>query len=230
MGLAIHEALILFGLDRETGAWHSTRLDMGVASAVLSDLILLGAVDCDEAGLLRALPGRHLESEVLTRCLAQLAAAGSISLDDWVRSMAESDLTEAVAQELCRRKILRERKVRFLLVFAHSFYEELDGGPEREMRQRIETALAHPTESPDPFVHMLLSVADATGLLPQILDVEILLNQEPQADELPPQDSPADTSTDQFTDQLFHTTLRMEDERALAALERTKMNLYGGLA
>ena len=120
MGLAIHEALILFGLDRETGAWHSTRLDMGVASAV--------------------------------------------------------------------------------------------------------------TESPDPFVHMLLSVADATGLLPQILDVEILLNQEPQADELPPQDSPADTSTDQFTDQLFHTTLRMEDERALAALERTKMNLYGGLA
>lgn len=168
--LHLHEEVLLLALrdDKGTpahGAWHQ----QAIAAAVVAELLMQGRLGVEDSGrkqLLHALGDVVLGHELLDDFWAQVRDAPKpAALKTWLGRFAViRDLRERAARNLVDRGILRRDERTVLLLFKRTVYPEADGRPEEEIIGRLERALY--TEEPvDPGTAVLLSVADATGLL-----------------------------------------------------------------
>ena len=180
-GLLLYHEVALLSIDDETGAFCSGIHKLGVATAIVVELILrkrLTIVDAckNTVSVSTNSIGIGLLDEalgLLANCKHKLntqAAIGKIA--------TLPDLSGRVISELCDRKILRKEKRKVMWVFDKQVYPTVDGKAERAIRSRMAKLIFGQTTSQDRRSTLLVVMAEQLGLLKKNFDPDRLKRNE----------------------------------------------------
>jgi golgi phosphoprotein 3 len=138
------EELILVAVDAERRATcraGSAALSYGLAGAVLTELLLLGAV-VTERGLL-AVAGASTADELLDDALARIRASRARDVKGWVRALAgrSAGLHPRLVRRLVHAEVLREERRRVLGVVPVAHYAVADQVVLAGLRRRLRAGL-----------------------------------------------------------------------------------------
>lgn len=170
--LYLHEEIMLLTLRDEEGtiAQAGSMYQYAIGAAVLAELLLSQHITVDQSGKRKlvdlassAPPGDPL----LDHCLEKITAAKRrAALQTWVSRFASvKNLKHRVARQLCKRGILRADEDKVLLLFTRKIYPEVNPEPERELIERLKQAIFTEAADVDPRTVVLVSLANAAGLL-----------------------------------------------------------------
>jgi len=174
--LFLHEEILLLALRDEEGTIASgTMYQYAIGAALLAELLLSKRVEVEQTGkrkLVNFVSTSPLGEPLIDQCLEKVINAKRRAvLQTWVSRFAGiKNLKHRVAQQLCRRGILRADEDKVLLLFTRKIYPEVNTGPERELIRRLEHAIFTDTRDIDPRTVVLLSLANSTGLLKVVFD------------------------------------------------------------
>lgn len=170
--LKLHEELLMLSLRDKEGTFASTGiLDFAIGGALLSELLLLGKIEIDEVkkrkkliNLIDAGPTGH---PVLDECIDKLKGVKRrADLRTWVMRFARiKKLKHRVAEQLCRRGIVRETEDKVLLIFRRKIYPEINPGPENELVERMRIGIFTETRDIDPRTAIIIALASHADLL-----------------------------------------------------------------
>ena len=174
--LFLHEEILLLALRDEEGTIASgTMYQYAIGAALLAELLLSKRIEVEQSGkrkLVNLVSPSPLGEPLIDECLEKVGSAKRRAvLQTWVSRFAGvKNLKHRVAQQLCRRGILRADEDKVLLIFTRKIYPEINPGPERELIRRLEHAIFTDTRDIDPRTVVLLSLANSTGLLKIVFD------------------------------------------------------------
>src|SRR5262245_26750560 len=171
----LHEEVMLLALrDAEGTIAPGTMYQYALGGAVLAELLLNNRirVEASRKKLVNLVTSKQLGDPLLDECLEKIRSAKRrASLQTWVQRLAGMrKFKHRVAEQLCKRGILRADKDKVLLMFTRKIYPEIDPEPERQLVERLRTAIFTETTDVDPRIVVLLSLANSTGLLKAIFD------------------------------------------------------------
>ena len=178
MKLRFAEEITLLMLNDEDGEFVRVpgwSLQCAFAGAVLMDLALENRIDTDLKRLVLIDP-TPLGDDILDPVLARIAQATEThDARHWVEHIADyvEEIREGALAGLVKRGILRREEDRFLWVFKSRRYPIVDGEAEREVKLRIMEVLFG-NEIPDPRDIVLICLADACGILKELLSAREL--------------------------------------------------------
>ena len=178
MKLRFAEEITLLMLNDEDGEFVRVpgwSMQCAFAGAVLMDLALENRIDTDLKRLVLIDP-TPLGDELLDPTLARIAQATEThDARHWVDYLADQaeDIRETALARLVERGILRREEDRFLWVFQSRRYPVVDGEAEREVKLRIMEVLFG-NEIPDPRAIVIICLADACGILRELLSAREL--------------------------------------------------------
>ena len=170
--LRFAEEIVLLSLRDDDGKFVPvpvTSMQHALAGAVLMDLALENRIDTDPENLV-LIDSTPVGDSLLDPTLEMIAAGEQHDARFWVEQTArEADAIrdEALAR-LVERGILEQHDERFLWVFRSRRYPVIDGKEEREVKLRILGVLLS-DEIPDPRDIVIICLADACGILNQLL-------------------------------------------------------------
>ena len=170
--LRFAEEIILLTLRDEDGKFLSVpvaSMQHALAGAVLMDLALENRIDTDPENLV-LIDSTPVGDSLLDPTLEQIAAGEQHDARHWVEQTARQadEIREQALARLVERGILEQHDERFLWVFRSRRYPVIDGREEREVKLRILGVLLS-DEIPDPRDIVIICLADACGILPQLL-------------------------------------------------------------
>ncbi len=170
--LRFAEEIVLLLLRDDDGKFvtvPATSLQHALAGAVLMDLALENRIDTDPENLV-LIDSTPVGDSLLDPTLAQIAAGEQRDARYWVEQTARQaeDIREEALARLVERGILERHENRFLWVFQSRRYPMIDGTVEREVKLRIMGVLLS-DEIPDPRDIVIICLADACGILRQLL-------------------------------------------------------------
>jgi hypothetical protein len=170
--LFLYEEIMLLALRDKQGTIASGAMYRhAIGGAILAELLMSGRIGVDEsrknkkiADIIDTTPvGDPLIDEVLDK---MRTAKRRAALQTWVaRISGTKKLKQRVAEQLCKRGILRADEDKILLIFKRKTYPELDPGPEKKLIGRLHDAIFTDKKNLDPRTTVLVSLADSTGLL-----------------------------------------------------------------
>jgi Golgi phosphoprotein 3 len=169
--LLLHEELLLLALRDEKGTVHSRAGMLGIAlgGGILSELAMAERVRVteDKRPFVELVDRKRLGDDVLDDCLTRVRdARRRARAATWVSRFAQlSGLRNRVAAGLCRKRVLREDEDRVLWLFRRKLYPERDGRYEQRILTRMRKAIFSESQRVEPRTAMLVSLADAAGLL-----------------------------------------------------------------
>jgi hypothetical protein len=178
--LRLHEQILLLGLRDEHGGVESRAgmFNLALGGALLSELSLERRIDVglDKKKLVTAVGQGPLGDDVLDEALGRVERAKRRrSAAGWVSNFAGiRRLRHRVAENLCRRGVLRDSEQKILLLFTRKLYPTIDPEPERRLRAALTDAVTGDGEVRDARVSMLVALAHATGLLRVVFDRKTL--------------------------------------------------------
>jgi len=175
--LFLHEEILLLALRDKEGTIASgrTMYQYAIGAALLAELLLSKRIEVEQSGkrkLVNLVSMSPLGEPLIDECLEKVSNAKRRAvLQTWVSRFAGiKNLKHRVAQQLCRRGILRADEDKVLLLFTRKIYPEVDPVPEKELIRRLEHAIFTETRDIDPRTVVLLSLANSTGLLKIVFD------------------------------------------------------------
>ena len=167
--LFLHEEIMLLALHNEKGTIATSYPEYAIAGAVLAELILDGciSVGATRKQLVQLQNANPTGEPIIDACLAKMRIAKRrASLKSWVSRLAGiKNLKHKVAQQLCKRGILRANEDALLFIFTRKVYPEINSAPEREVVERIRAAIFADNNSLDPRTVVLISLANGVDLL-----------------------------------------------------------------
>jgi hypothetical protein len=170
--LSLHEQVLLLALRDEKGTLES-RAGMyayALGGAILAELLLAESIRIGEEKKqpVEAVASKTLTDPILEECRAAIAGAKRRkSAQAWVSRFAGiRRLKHKVAEELCRKGVLRGTEDQILLLFTRKIYPTTDPGPERHLVERMREAIFGDGEKLDPRVVLLVALAHAAQMLP----------------------------------------------------------------
>ena len=169
--LFLHEEILLLALRDEEGTIASgTMYQYAIGAALLAELLLSKRIEVEQSGkrkLVNPIVSTPLGYPLIDECLEKIFVAKRRAvLQTWVSRFAGiKNLKNRVAQQLCRRGVLRADEDKVLLFFTRKIYPEINPEPERELIERLRYAVLTDTDDIEPRTVVLLSLASSTGLL-----------------------------------------------------------------
>jgi Golgi phosphoprotein 3 len=169
--LFLHEEILLLALrDKEGTIAFGTMYQYAIGAALLAELLLSKRIEVEQSGkrkLVNLISSTPLGDPLIDKCLDKISGAKRrAALQTWVSRFAGTkNLKNRLAQQLCRRGILRADEDKVLLIFTRKIYPEINPEPERELIQRMRYAVLTDAVDIDPRTIVLLSLANSSGLL-----------------------------------------------------------------
>src|SRR5579875_3492101 len=167
--LTCAEELLLLAHDEKSGHFANLQdllMNTAIAGAVLMDLALINRVDTDLKALV-VLDRKATGEKLLDFALAAVPdKTTTIDALDALRKHGASLMDMAIAR-LCERGILKKQEGRVLWVFESRRYPLIDGKELQEVKKRIADLLLS-DEIPDPRDVVIISLAEACGLLRRV--------------------------------------------------------------
>lgn len=169
--LYLHEELLLIVLRDEEGTVDRRAgfYQYALAAGVLSELLLAGRITVtpDKKQYVEVADQRPLGDELLDECLSRMATAKRRErLQNWVTRIGnQSGLRHRVAQNLCRKGVLRADEDRVLWIFRRRIYPERDPRFERHLVERLRRAIFNDAPRVEARTLLLVALAHGTNLL-----------------------------------------------------------------
>ncbi len=188
--LWLHEEIMLLALRDEEGTIVSgTMYQYAIGGAVLAELLLNRRTVVDPGAkrkLVDLVDSTPLAEPLLDLCLEKIAAARRRApLQTWVSRFASvKNLKHIIARQLCDRGILRAEEDKVLLVFTRKIYPEVNPEPEQKLIERLRHALFTDTADVDPKTVVLVSLANAAGLLKVVFDKKQLKTRKARIEQM----------------------------------------------
>ena len=166
------EEIMLLLLRDEGGKFvqvSGSSLSHALAAGVLMDLAMENRIDTDTENLI-LVNAKPLGDKILDPTLSAIVKGEQRDARYWVEQTARrsDEIREAALARLVQRGILEQREDRFLWVFSSRRYPMVDGTAEREVKLRIMDVLLS-DEIPDPRDVVIISLADACGILRELM-------------------------------------------------------------
>jgi golgi phosphoprotein 3 len=171
--LTLADEIIVLMLRDDTGAINPARAasaNIAIAGGLLMELSLLGRIDTDLTSLFIVDPN-PVGDELLDHALGEIAAEPSKRSSVWWINqfgVRGGDLSGKVLGRLVEAGILREEDRQFLWVLSRRAYPKNSEREEREAKARLMSVIFD-DEVPTPRDTLLLSLADSTGVLDDML-------------------------------------------------------------
>lgn len=182
--LFLHEEILLLALQDAEGTIASgTWYQQAIGGAILAELLLSSRIRVDESGkrkLVELISSKPVGDPLIDECLEKVVAAKRrASPATWIgRFAAVKGLKNRLAEQLCRRGILRADEKTVLLIFTRRIFPEIDPEPERKLIERLCEAIFSEASEVDPRTVVLVSLANGTGLLDVVFDKKKLKARE----------------------------------------------------
>jgi Golgi phosphoprotein 3 len=176
--LTMLEEVVLLAVDERNGNLRSTR-EFGTAyalvGAVFFDLALSRKIDTDTETI-RIVDRTPTGNPITDRVLAQMSQRPDLlTVRDWIEELflQHDDLEGEALGSLIASGVLRHEKSKLLWIIDVERFPLVDNKPHQHVKLRLAHAIRS-NEIPDPRDIMLVSVAEACGLLGYILsDAEL---------------------------------------------------------
>jgi golgi phosphoprotein 3 len=170
-----HEAMLLALHPARGTVIRGTQYRYAIGGAVLAELLLNKRISLKpsrKTHLVEPVSTEPLGEPLIDRCLEKIdATKESINLQTWISRVAGAkNLADHVAQQLCKRDILRTRYGRVMLVFRRKIYVPADPEPRRELIERLRSAIFTDAMHIDPRTVILLSIVNSTSILSVLFD------------------------------------------------------------
>jgi golgi phosphoprotein 3 len=170
--LRLDQELLLLALhDRKGTHAFGSMMEIGLAGGIFTELVLAGHLRiatgaARRGGDLVEVVGRPPRTErLLLDAVERLEGSRRKAPKTAVASLARiKGIRRRVAEELCRKGVLREAEDRILVLFRRRIYPTVDPGPERDLVRRVRQALEG-AEEPDERTGALIALASVTGTL-----------------------------------------------------------------
>ncbi len=168
--LFLHEEIMLLSLrDKEGTIAGGTMYRYAIGGAILAELLLDGRITVEESKkkLVNLVSSKQVGDPVIDECLQRIGdAKRRASMKTWVTRFAGlKKLNHRVAEQLCRRGILRTDEDKVLLIFTRKIYPEVNPQSERQLTERLRKAIFTETTVLDPRTVVLVSLANGADLL-----------------------------------------------------------------
>ena len=169
--LHLYEEIMLLALRDEKGTIATSFPEQLIAGAILAELLLDGhlSVENSRKKLVDIKNRKKTGDPVIDECLEKIKMVKRpASLQTWVNRIAGiKQLRHKAARQLCDRKILRADEDKILLIFKRRIYPEIDPMPEKQLIDRLKSAIFTDQRDLDPRTTVLVSLASGTELLRQ---------------------------------------------------------------
>jgi len=188
--LYLHEEIMLLALRDEEGTIASgTMYQYAIGAAVLAELLLSQRIIVDQSNkkkLVDLVGSTPFGEPLLDRCLEKITTAKRrAALQTLVSRFAGvKNLKHIVARSLCQRGILRADEDKVLLIFTRKIYPEVNPEPERELIERLRNAIFTDASDVDPRTVVLVSLANAAGLLKIVFDKKMLKTRKKRIEQI----------------------------------------------
>lgn len=169
--LFLHEEIMLLALRDEEGTIAlGCTYQYAIGGAVLAELLLhkrIGVEESKKKKLVSLVSSKPVGEPLIDECLEKISSAKRrASLQTWVSRVAGlKNLKHRVAEQLCKRGILRADEGNVLLIFTRKFYPEANPEPERKLIERLRKAVFTNTQDVPPRTVVLVSLTNSAGLL-----------------------------------------------------------------
>lgn len=174
--LHIYEEIFLLALrDKEGIPFATVNYRHAVAGAILAELLMKQIVAVESKSRVKYLKINRLSKtgdELIDECIAKISGAKRrAQLKSWVQRFVHLPrMKTRIAQQLCRKNILREEEGRVLFIFKNHIYPEVDPRPEKQIITKIEKAVFGNATEVEPEVVILISICKSVGLLNKLFD------------------------------------------------------------
>jgi len=186
--LFLYEEIALLSFHDDRGTVLTQNFGYAVASAILAELLLDGCIKIENGKkpLVTLIGDFNSEDPVIAEALLKITQAKrKTQIKTWVERIAGiKQLKRKVAQSLCSKGILQEEKGRVLFVFNRTLYPEIDSKPEALLVQRLENAIFSDDAIVDERTAIVISIANAIGLLPCIFEKKQLKQRKKRIEQI----------------------------------------------
>lgn len=188
--LFLHEEIMLLALRDEEGTIApGTMYQYAISGAVLAELLLNERIGIDEfkkKKLINVVSSTQVGEPLIDECLEKIRSAKRrASLQTWVSRFAGvKNLKHRVAEQLCKRGILRVDEDKVLLIFTRKIYPEVNPKPERELIERLRKAIFTDTKDVDTRTVVLVSLANSADLLKVTFDKKKLKGRKERIEQI----------------------------------------------
>lgn len=169
--LYLHEEILLLALNDDKGTLDGASMySYAVAGAMMAELLIRRRIELVPKGkkrMVEVVDAKPIGEPLLDDTIARMGKAKRTgSLETWVgRLGANSKMRDILADQLCRRGILRPDERKILLVFRARTFPALDPAPEAAIVERLRRAIFTDAQDIDDRTLVLLSLARAADLL-----------------------------------------------------------------
>jgi Golgi phosphoprotein 3 len=168
--LPLYEEILLLALDDEKG---TTNLGgffaNAMGGAILAELAMNGsiAIADDKGKKVTVLQRGRLDDPILAECLTLVAGAKKPKkAKEWVMKFAGlKDLKNRAARQLVTKGVLTEETGSVMKIFKRTIYPEVDGGPEKDLRERMKKAIFTSTMELEARTVIIVALAQASNML-----------------------------------------------------------------
>jgi Golgi phosphoprotein 3 len=177
--LYLHEEIMLLSLrDKKGTIYDKEKCRYAIGGAIIAELLLEGRITVDESKkkLVNLVSPKKFGNPVIDECLQKIIdSKRRASIKTWViRFAGLKKLNHRVAEQLCRRGILKVDADQLLRLFTRKIYPEVDPKPERQLIERLRKAIFTETTTLDPRTSLIVSLASGADLLKITFDKKLL--------------------------------------------------------
>lgn len=187
--LRLYEEMLLLALDDDKGTPLGGMLQLEMGGAILAELVLIGAISIDDdkhKRVHRVVGQKRLVDPILREALDKVKESKKPKkAGEWVTKFSRiKDLKNRAARQLVKKGVLKESQDKVLGLFKRTIYPEANPGPEKELRQRMDEAIFTDSKMVTAETIVIVSLANATGLLKKILDKKQLKARKQRIEDL----------------------------------------------